>query len=138
MSKEVKKAKALPKQDVKIADSGLTVIQEQVAVDLALGETLESISKKYDIARSIIYKWRQTPEFAAHLKRLQREVVRQIRGRLSQMSDRAITRIEEIMEGGGEQAALKAACYVLDSMTGEQREAKKMRLKMKNKDATAK
>lgn len=138
MSKEIKKAKRAPKQDAKVADSGLTILQEQVAVDLALGETLECISKKYDIARSVIYNWRQMPEFAAHLKRLQREVVRQIRGRLSQMSDRAITRIEEIMEEGGEQAALKAACYILDSMTGEQREAKKMRIKMKSKDAQAK
>lgn len=136
-TKKAANGKTLPRENIKIEDSGLTIKQEEVAVALAMGLNIEDISKTHDVARSRIYEWRKQPEFSAHLKRLQREVVREIRGRLSQMSDTAIERIREIMEGGGEQASLKAACYVLDFMAGEQREAKKMRLKMKAKDGTA-
>lgn len=112
-----------------VEDSGLTVVQEQVAVSLAMGLTIADISKKHSVPSSTIYEWRQQEAFAAHYKRLQREVVREIRGRLSQMADSAIKSVEEIMEGGGEQARLKAACYILDFMTGDQREARKLKIK---------
>ena len=119
-------SKHLPER---IEDSGLTVTQERVAVALAAGMSVSEISRQTDVPPSTIYKWRKQAGFATYYKRLQREVVREIRGQLSQMSELALSTIKEMIEGGGEQARLKAACYVLDYMTGDQRESKKMKLK---------
>lgn len=113
----------------RIEDSGLTVTQERVAVLLATGLPVLEISRQTSVPTSTIYKWRQQAGFATYYKRLQREVVREIRGQLSQMSDMALSTIRRLIEGGGEQAQLKASCYVLDYMTGDQRESKKMKLK---------
>lgn len=113
----------------RVEDSGLTVTQERVAALLACGRPVADISREVGVQTSTIYEWRKTPEFAAHFKRLQREVVREIRGQLSEMAGSAISTISEIIGGGGEQNRLKAACYVLDFMAGDQREAKKMKLK---------
>jgi hypothetical protein len=41
----------------------------------------------------------------------------------------AIKTLELLIDGGGEQARLKAACYILDHLTNEQREALKARIK---------
>lgn len=113
----------------RIEDSGLTITQERVAVLLATGLPVLEISRQTNVPTSTIYKWRQQAGFATYYKRLQREVVREIRGQLSQMSELALSTIKEMIEGGGEQARLKAACYVLDYMTGDQRENKKMKLR---------
>lgn len=113
----------------RIEDSGLTITQERVAVLLATGLPVLEISRQTNVPTSTIYKWRQQAGFATYYKRLQREVVREIRGQLSQMSEMALSTIRRLIEGGGEQAQLKASCYVLDYMTGDQRESKKMKLK---------
>ena len=113
----------------RVEDSGLTVTQERVAALLACGRPVADISREVGVQTSTIYEWRKTPEFAAHFKRLQHEVVREIRGQLSEKVGSAISTIFEIIDGGGEQNRLKAACYVLDFMAGDQREAKKMKLK---------
>lgn len=116
----------------RVEDSGLTVTQERVAALLACGRPVADISREVGVQTSTIYEWRKTPEFAAHFKRLQREVVREIRGQLSEMAGSAISTISEIIDGGGEQNRLKAACYVLDFMAGDQRESKKMKLKVQS------
>ena len=113
----------------KIEDSGLTIAQERVAVLLATGMNVSEISRQVGVPTSTIYLWRKQAGFASYYKRLQREVVRQIRGQLSEMSSLALRTIKEMIEGGGEQSRLKAACYVLDYMTGEQRENKKLKIK---------
>ena len=113
----------------RVEDSGLTVTQERVAVALAIGRSVSDISRETNVPTSTIYTWRQQAAFASYYKRLQREVVREIRGQLSQMSELALTTIKEMIEGGSEQNKLKAACYVLDYMTGDQRENKRMKLK---------
>ena len=113
----------------RVEDSGLTVTQERVAALLACGRSVADIAREVGVQTSTIYEWRKTPEFAAHFKRLQREVVREIRGQLSEKVESAISTISKIIDGGGEQNRLKAACYVLDFMAGYQREARKMKLK---------
>lgn len=113
----------------RVEDSGLTVTQERVAALLACGRPVADIAREVGVQTSTIYEWRKLPEFASHFKRLQREVVREIRGQLSEMAGSALSTISEIIDGGGEQNRLKAACYVLDFMAGDQREAKKMKLK---------
>ena len=113
----------------RVEDSGLTITQERVAALLACGRPVADIAREVGVQTSTIYEWRKKPEFASHFKKLQREVVREIRGQLSEMAGSAISTISEIIDGGGEQNRLKAACYVLDFMAGDQREAKKMKLK---------
>lgn len=113
----------------RVEDSGLTITQERVAVALAMGKPVAQISEELGVPPSTIYKWRQQAQFATHYKRLQREAVREIRGQLSQMSNLALQTIKEIIDGGGEQSRLKAACYVLDYMTGDQRENRRLKLK---------
>lgn len=116
----------------RVEDSGLTITQERVAVALALGDSISSISSQYGIPPSTIYDWRQLPEFATHYKRLQREAVREIRGQLSTLSNKALETISEMIDGAGEQTRLKAACYVIDQMCGNDREAKRLRQKAKS------
>lgn len=125
-------------QTERVEDSGLTITQEKVAAMLACGKPVAEIARACGVQTSTIYEWRKTAEFAAHFKRLQREVVREIRGQLSEMAELALSTIHEIIEGGGEQNRLKAACYVLDFMAGDQREAKKMKMKAQQAVANAK
>ena len=113
----------------RIEDSGLTVTQERVAVMLAMGTSVAEIARQVNVPTSTIYLWRKQAAFASYYKRLQREVVREIRGQLSQMSNLALQTIKEIINGGGESSRLKASCYVLDYMAGDQRENRKLRLK---------
>lgn len=113
----------------RIEDSGLTVTQERVAMGLAMGKPVAEISREVDVPSSTIYLWRQQAAFSTYYKRLQREVVREIRGQLAELRDTALDALKEMLNGGGEQTRLKAACYILDYMTGDQRENKKMRLK---------
>lgn len=119
-------SKHLPER---IEDSGLTVTQERVAVMLAMGTSVAEIARQVNVPTSTIYLWRKQAAFAGYYKRLQREVVREIRGQLSQMGNLALETIKEIINGGGESSRLKAACYVLDYMAGDQRESRKLRLK---------
>lgn len=129
MTTKTKKKRA-PMEREKIEDSGLTIKQEQVAVALAMGWSIKSIEETYDVTHTTLYAWRQQPAFIAHLRRLQRETVREIRGQLSELANKSIETISGIIDGGGEQARLKAACYVLDFMAGEQRDAKKLKQKL--------
>lgn len=73
--------------------------------------------------------WRQQAAFSTYYKRLQREVVREIRGQLAELRDTALDTLKAMLNDAGEQTRLKAACYILDYMTGDQRENKRMRLK---------
>lgn len=114
-------------KDVKIEDSGLTAKQEAVAVALAMGESVKSISERYDVSPTRIYEWRQLSEFCTFMKRMQRDVSREIRGQLSTMKDSAIDTVHTLMTEGKEEVRLKAACYVLDSMLGEVKDAKKLK-----------
>lgn len=113
----------------RIEDSGLTVTQERVAMGLAMGKPVAEISREVEVPSSTIYMWRQQAAFSTYYKRLQREVVREIRGQLAELRDTALDTLKEMLDGAGEQTRLKAACYVLDYMTGDQRESKKIRLK---------
>jgi transposase-like protein len=113
----------------RIEDSGLTVTQERVAMGLAMGKPVAEISREVEVPSSTIYMWRQQAAFSTYYKRLQREVVREIRGQLAELRDTALDTLKEMLDGAGEQTRLKAACYILDYMTGDQRESKRMRLK---------
>jgi transposase-like protein len=128
-AKTNKKVKRL--EELKIEDSGLTLKQEAVAVALALGQPVKDIAAQYDISITRIYEWRQMSEFASYLKRIQRDAVREIRGQLSTMKDAAVSTIQDIMENGKEETRLKAACYVLDSIIGDVKDAKKLRAQAK-------
>jgi transposase-like protein len=117
--------------DMKVEDSGLTLKQEAVAVALALGHSVQDISKEYEVSHTTIYEWRQMPEFCTFLKRLQRDAVREIRGQLGEMRAEAIDTVKDIMANGKEETRLKAACYVLDSMLGLEKDAKKLKAQAK-------
>lgn len=117
--------------DVRLEDSGLTLKQEAVATALAIGRTVKDISEQYGVSSTRIYEWRQMPVFCTYLKRLQREMSREIRGQLSTMKDDAVDTIAHLMKEGKEEVQLKAACYVLDSMIGEARDAKKLKAQLK-------
>jgi transposase-like protein len=113
----------------RVEDSGLTVTQERVAVALAMGKPVAEISREVEVPSSTIYMWRQQAAFSTYYKRLQREVVREIRGQLAELRDTALDTLKEMLDGAGEQTRLKAACYILDYMTGDQRENKRLKLK---------
>ena len=127
MGKNYKKDTKLTTE--RVEDSGLTITQERVAVMLAIGKPVAEISRECGVPSSTIYDWRQQAAFATHYKRLQREAVREIRGQVSELKNLALKTLREMIEGGGEQSRLKAACYVLDYMTGDSRENRKLRLK---------
>ena len=113
----------------RIEDSGLTVTQERVAMGLAMGKPVAEISREVEVPTSTIYMWRQQAAFSAYYKRLQREVVREIRGQLAELRDTALDTLKEMLDGAGEQTRLKAACYILDYMTGDQRENRRLKMK---------
>lgn len=113
----------------RIEDSGLTVTQERVAMGLAMGKPVAEISREVEVPTSTIYMWRQQAAFSTYYKRLQREVVREIRGQLAELRDTALETLKEMLDGAGEQTRLKAACYILDYMTGDQRENRRLKMK---------
>lgn len=115
------------KQDLKLEDSGLTLVQEQVAVALAMGSTMVSISTQYDISLTTIKEWRATAEFATYMKAILRDKARETRGQLAEMKDAALTTLKTLMADGKEEVQLKAACYILDTLAGEVKDAKKLK-----------
>lgn len=124
MKKNVK-----PLDKIKLEDSGLTVLQERAAVAIAAGKRISDIVNELGVPSRTLYDWLKIPEFISHYKRLQKDVVLEIRGQLSTLADKAIGTLKMLMESGGEQSRLKAACYILDHLTNEQREALKARIK---------
>lgn len=127
------------KKDLRLEDSGLTLKQEQVVVALALGRTITEISEEYGVSDTTIYEWRQSPEFSNQLKKVQLETVREIRGRLGAFKDDALEVIKELMndEDAKPDVRLKAACYILDSLTNEVKDVRKMRSQAKKLYAKA-
>lgn len=123
------KKRTKPLDKIKLEDSGLTIMQERAAVSIAAGERVSEIAKALGVPSRTLYDWMAIPEFIRHYKRLQKDVVLEIRGQLSGMADKAIETLKALMETGGEQARLKASCYVLDHLSNEQREALKARIK---------
>lgn len=123
------KKKVKPLDKIKLEDSGLTVLQERAAVAIAAGKRISDIVNELGVPSRTLYDWLKVPEFIHHYKRLQKDVVLEIRGQLSGLADKAIKTLELLIDGGGEQARLKAACYILDHLTSEQREALKARIK---------
>lgn len=122
----------------RVEDSGLTITQERVAASLAAGLSITKISQETGVPPSTIYDWRQQATFATHYKKLQREAVREARGQIAQLASLALETIREMIESGGEQTKLKAACYVIDMMTGNERENKKLKMKAQSMVANGK
>ena len=125
----MKKKNVKPLDKIKLEDSGLTVLQERAAVAIAAGKRISDIVNELGVPSRTLYDWLKIPEFIIHYKRLQKDVVLEIRGQLSTLADKAIGTLKMLMESGGEQSRLKAACYILDHLTNEQREALKARIK---------
>lgn len=123
-----KKSKGKPQAaslDLQRADSGLTILQEVVAAEMCTGASITAIAKKHKITRETIYDWLRDRRFDAYRKALLAEVRQEVRGALSSMAAEATSTLRMLMNGGGEQARLKAATYVIDRLNDDDKRVAK-------------
>lgn len=105
-----------------LTEHGITVKQERVAEGYALGKSITELAAAHDVARSTIYAWLKGDRaFVAYYKSLLMEVRQEVRGAISSMAAEAVSTLKELMAEGGEQAKLKAATYVLDKLTDDEK-----------------
>ena len=111
---------------------GLTSKQEEAAAHLAVGKGVTETARLVGVDRNTIYAWLQLPAFVSHYKKQLRDVRREIRGKLSAMAEEATQTLEDLMRNGGEQAQLKAATYILDRLSDDEKTVKKAKQKKHN------
>lgn len=115
-------------QDVR-TEHGISLLQERVAAEYAAGVSITRIATKYEIARSTIYGWfKNDRKFVAYYKALLAEVRQELRGSLSAMAADATSTLRELMDGGNEQTRLKAATYVIDKLSDDDKRVAKSKL----------
>lgn len=112
-------------QDMR-TEHGITVQQERVAADYAAGNSITDIAAKYNIARSTIYGWfKSDRRFVAFYKSLLAEVRQEVRGSLSSMAADATGTLRDLMANGKPEVALKAAMYVIDKLSDDDKRVAK-------------
>lgn len=123
----------LQSQDKLRLETGLTQRQENAAALLAVGTTIAETARQVGVERNTVYRWLRQPAFCAHYKQQLKDVRREIRGRLSAMAEEAAGTLEILMRDGGEQSRLKAATYVLDRLSEDEKIIKKAKAKKNEK-----
>lgn len=118
-----------PALAVLLCESGLPIEQEKGATLLAMGVSVAEVGRELNLDRRTIYSWLKSPRFCAYYKGLLRDVRREIRGQLSNMAACAAKTLQELLDGGGEQARLKAATYILDRLADDEKLIKKQQVK---------
>ena len=109
-----------------LTDNGITALQEQIATSYAMGESLTSISKKTGVSRSTMYEWFKSDRaFVAYYKTLLTEVRQEVRGAISAMAAEATDTLRDLMRNGNENAQLKAATYIIDRLTDDDKRVSK-------------
>ena len=109
-----------------LTENGITPLQEMVASRLALGHSITDVAKDTkNLARSTIYAWLRDRKFVAYYKSLLAEVRQEVRGSLSAMAGEATRTLQELMANGGEQAKLKAATYIIDRLSDDEKRVSK-------------
>ena len=120
MAKEKNKAQEMR------TEHGITVLQEKVAAAYAMGKSITDIAREHKIARSTIYEWfKSDRRFVAYYKSLLAEVRQETRGAISSMAAEAAATLRLLMSRGSEQARLKAATYIIDKLSDDDKRVAK-------------
>lgn len=124
MAKKKEKNKKVV-QDLR-TEHGITVQQEHIAAAYAMGKSITAIAQECKVARSTIYEWFKSDyKFVAYYKTLLAEVRQETRGAISSMAAEATATLRLLMNKGSEQARLKAATYIIDKLSDDDKRVAK-------------
>ena len=114
------------RKDELLTEHGITTKQEVVAAALARGESVARIAANYDVARSTIYTWlSKDAAFVRYYKTLLAEVRQELRGAISAMAEEATATLKDLMNKGKEESQLKAAMYIIDRLSDDEKRISK-------------
>lgn len=122
------------RKDELLTEHGITTKQEVIAAALARGENVARIAANYDVARSTIYAWlNKDAAFVRYYKTLLAEVRQELRGAISAMAEEATTTLQDLMRSGKEETQLKAATYIIDRLSDDEKRISKAHQNDRNK-----
>ena len=109
-----------------ITEHGITVQQELVAAELARGVSVTDVAARQGISRSTVYAWLgKDAAFVRYYKSLLAEVRQELRGAISAMATEATDTLKVLMQSGKEESQLKAAIYIIDRLTDDEKRISK-------------
>lgn len=111
-----KQQKATEKADLPEVNTqtGLTSIQEQVAILLASGNSVTAVAEKIRVNRSTLYKWQMQITFQCFFNQQCNGYKNNLRNGLFGLADEALSAIRDCLHSDNEGTRLKAAMWVTD------------------------
>lgn len=93
--------------------TGLTPIQEQVAILMASGESITSISERLNLNRSTIYQWQKKQSFKCFLNQQRKDAKENLRNGLFGLHDSALKAVIDCLKSDNESIKLRTAMYII-------------------------
>lgn len=78
--------------------SKLTKNQERFLLALLDSQSTGEAIKRANISKTSAYKWLNDPTFKTEYKRMRREIMKQVTGRLQLLALKATTKLEEVLD----------------------------------------
>lgn len=94
-------------------NTGLTPLQEQVAILLASGESITDVATKMNVNRTTIYCWQQKINFQCFYNQQCQIIQDNIRNGLCGLYSEALEAVKRCLKSPNEAVMLKTAMYVL-------------------------
>ena len=96
--------------------TGLTPLQEQVAMMLATGETISAVAVKLDINRCTIYEWQRLVTFQCFLNKQAKDYRDNLRNGLFGLANNALQVINNGLHSECETNRLKTAMWLIEKI----------------------
>lgn len=96
--------------------TGLTPIQEEAAIMLAKGQTIEEISESLNLNKGELIEWTQVVTFQCFLSQQNRAFKETLRSNIFGLAEQAVRAITESLSSDNEQVKLKAATWIVDKI----------------------
>jgi len=96
--------------------TGLTPIQEEAAIMLAKGQTIEEISDSLNLNKGELIEWTQVVTFQCFLSQQNRAFKETLRSNIFGLAEQAVRAITESLSSDNEQVKLKAATWIVDKI----------------------
>ena len=93
--------------------TGLTPLQEKVAILLANGESVSSIAEQLELNRGTIYQWQQKLAFQCYFNSQRHEAKETLQNKLYALYSKALKAVEDCLNSENEAVKLKTATYII-------------------------
>ena len=96
--------------------TGLTPLQEQVAMMLATGETISAVAVKLNVNRCTIYEWQRLVTFQCFLNKQAKDYRDNLRNGLFGLANDALQVVNDGLHSANETNRLKTAMWLIEKI----------------------